>query len=205
MADVFIEEAAVTQTPLAAIDNAVKETIWDFTKVAISQNLSSPTNEREMHLNELVKSGTKAMCLHASREAAYKLASNSRDLFQNIILVSTENIGPNSWLNRNDQQYSHSYFLAQGIDGNWYAGSPANHDKANKNYALTIIHGKELDSVIRMMNARDGVTFPSSQDILFQIEGRREAMPQIMDKRYSIFEIKNTPVGLEINTHNYST
>ena len=125
MADKLFTEIQHT-TAISAIEEAVKRSFWISTNVQIGEDLNEKEN-RPLHksLKEVVKAGTRAMCYHGSKDVVYDLSLQSRNLFESMILVSTEKIDDDSWLKTDVNQFFHTYFLVKDKEGVWYAGSPA--------------------------------------------------------------------------------
>jgi hypothetical protein len=167
MADKLFTEVQHT-TAISAIEEAVKKSFWIQTQQQISREIYFEDKEpKHKRLKEVVEAGTRAMCYFGSKDVIYDLSLQNRDLFDSMILVSTELIDDDSWLKTEANQWFHTYFLVKDKDGMWYAGSPANNGvNKDKQYATTIIHGRNLGEVLEIMSERDKAHFPAESFVV---------------------------------------
>ncbi len=191
-------------SPLEAVENAIKESLWKQTETRIMNALAFPEKGVPKRLREALKEGSEGLCNFGSRDVIHYLTTKHKDLFLKMLVISTEVIDYVSALNEVRPQIFHSYFLVQDNDGVWYAGSPANHEHfKDKDYALTIIRDNSLDALIRKMEARDLATYPQAKDIENN-SINTVAFPVGVNDLVNMFELRYTNNGILPMTYKYS-
>lgn len=210
MADLLVNyETVQNTTPLGAIEEAVKESIWIQTKTKLEMpGFFYEDGKLPTTLREAVKVGTSGMCAIGSENVIHKLATEKGNLFDKMTLISTNILSPDSPLNydlpQEDRFTYHTYFLVQDKNGVWYAGSPANHYQTKeKDYATTLIVDKDLDALLRKMESRDKSSYPTSSDLMNQMDNM-VATPLNSDNQVSIFDIRRTKDGIYTSTYKFS-
>lgn len=102
--------------------------------------------------------GAEGKCWDASVDALCDLAMNHDHQFENLFVLSTEEIQKGSWLAKAGHNYQ-AYFVAQDTQGFWYMGSPSNY------YATSLFRERSLAGVLMQAELRDGVNLPTAVEV----------------------------------------
>ena len=127
----------------------------------------------------LLEKGTASGCRFGSAHVLIYLREKYADLFKNMLMIETNAeheftlVCPWSW---------HDYFLVQGVDDVWYAGSPANYGREGVERTTNLIRDKSLDVVLSSINSVEGGFWPSSSRIYEEIEKEENLTTVKVDK-----------------------
>ncbi len=73
---------------------------------------------------------------------------------------------------------SHHYFLAEGGNGVWYAGSPANYRPGSEyDYMTSVILDPNLEAVLSQIRVIDGGVWPAAGFIQEQVRAQYQYVP----------------------------
>lgn len=173
-------------TPQDAVADAVMAALYQQIKGTLAKQIEG--KEKQIADPEtLLKRKTYYNCYSASAYAIHFLAEKYDNLFRKYILLSTDVLEDDSILIAN-MLGGHTSFLAEGVDGTWYAASPANHaiDK-NEKYALEIVSSQNLEETIRRLEQRDGATYPSPEVIEESLNSPEYSDPQVTREKDGIY------------------
>ncbi len=148
---------AVSDAMLAVLNKRIKPV---FEKERI-RNDSIPDVE------ELLVNETSAECQINSLAALQFLTKKYPKLFSRLMLYKSWEDNEHTFKphTNSDGSSYHAYFLAQGIDGKWYAGSPANYSHDGYNPATSVISAPILSDVVSQIGETDGGIWPTGDEI----------------------------------------
>lgn len=106
-------------------------------------------------------------CAHASGFVVSDLLTNYPDLFTKYAMLRGFSEDNTVFHFTTDQVDWHVYFLALGIDQQWYAGSPANHNPFASDGGMLqrVLTSKNLRNVLSNIELLDGGVWPHATHI----------------------------------------
>lgn len=149
------------------------EAVGDAMMIAQAQLLRHALSQEEILSSPeiAVFRGTDGMCNRASIYVLAHLKQKYSELFPRMGIIRAEHgIEPL----KNRRWRFHDYFLAQDINGKWYAGSPANYDgPAKENRFTRVISSLRLQEVMGRIQEIEGGRWPLVNDIILGLADMR--------------------------------
>lgn len=187
----MIELEYVKMSPSEAVADAVMVAIYRQLNrkggiEAWTENKAGFGKAISYDLAFITRLATKGGCREAAAHVITFLGEKHGNFFSKLVLIealsSADNLLTNGW-------GWHDYFLALGVDGVWYAGSPANYQDDLGEYVgdmLKIIASESLDEVIEEITSFEGGLWPEPKEIkniLSELtEKRKDSIPIIYNQ-----------------------
>lgn len=165
-----IEREYVKMSPNEAVADAVMVAIYRQLNrqggiEAWTNNKASFGKAIPYDLAFITRLATKGGCRGACDHVITFLGEKYGNLFSKLVLI--EALSSADYLLTNGWGW-HDYFLALGIDGVWYAGSPANYQDGMEDVVgdmLKIISSRSLDQVMSEIAELEGGLWPEPVEI----------------------------------------
>lgn len=114
--------------------------------------------QSDQEMREMIRQATSSGCRLGSAYALWHLWERHRTDFSKLLMVETHSEkGPWAW---------HDYFLVKGVDGVWYAGSPANYGRGPVERTTNIVRGRDLSRVMTTLEEIEDNPWPPAEDII---------------------------------------
>lgn len=127
---------------------------------------------RDNSWETLLEEATRRGCGVASLEVIRYLSREAGEWIVESLIISSKTDSANGWQFKENWVW-HSYFLAKGIDGMWYAGSPANYKRGEEESRLTrIIVDHDLNEVMKQIEDIEGGCWPNAMEIEMKLSSR---------------------------------
>ncbi|MGE5042411.1 MAG: hypothetical protein ACM3IJ_05955 [Candidatus Levyibacteriota bacterium] len=152
----MLRSAEVLAHPVAPRE-AVADAMMSYQATFVDRFLkvtpSLPVSNEQFQ--QIVDTESKLHCLAGSRFVIDWLAHRYSELFDAQIILKGR------WTKHFP---AHHIFLTHGVDGVWYAGSPANNTQHMKRFSI-LYEDPDLDVVLDMIKRDEGGEWPTSKDI----------------------------------------
>ncbi len=152
-------------TPLEAVADAMMVAYAVYLQGDFSEAIGI------VKLENILVETTKDRCRQNSVTVLAYLTERYPKLFDNMLIV--ESVADCACQLRNDWSW-HDYFLVQGEDGVWYAGSPANYELGGEKTRLTNLISGNLKKVMGEIKRIEGGAWPticSVEEIVDKVGG----------------------------------
>lgn len=144
--------------PGASVADAMMVAV--YRQIAVDLRMIWQGAKMEGDFSDLLQKRTASGCRLGAAHVLYDLAEKHKYEFDISLMIEAVASGPWAW---------HDYFLVRGIDGVWYAGSPANYGREPIERTTNIVSSLCLESVIQTIENIEGSKWPSEQEILEKI------------------------------------
>lgn len=161
----MMEREKLQMRPVDAVADAMMVAV--VKQIGMEITIYKRSGKLNGDFEDLLKKGTASGCRFGSAHVLIYLQEKYADLFKNMLMIETNAeheftlVCPWSW---------HDYFLVQGIDDVWYAGSPANYGREGVERTTNLIRDKSLDVVLSSISGLEGGFWPSSGRIFEELE-----------------------------------
>lgn len=150
-------------SPREAVANAMMGVQAEYMLNALSHVNKEVIGSRA--LASMINRQSSLDCHYASRRVLRYLQLRDQQGLYNIATVITGT--------HTRQFKDHDVFLVQGVDGVWYAGSPANNSYKNPRFA-TLYEAPILEDLLKSLKKKEGGRWPTKYAIEVQIEAEKK-------------------------------
>ena len=160
----MVEREKLQIRPIDAVADAMMVAV--VKQIGMDLTINNLSGKLETDFEEIIKKDTASGCRFGSAHVLIYLQEKYAGLFKNMLMIETYAeheftlVCPWSW---------HDYFLVQGVDDVWYAGSPANYGREGVERTTNLIRDEKLCKVLWSISSIEGGFWPSSEQIFEEI------------------------------------